>query len=234
MNVLAKSPLQAHTHIFVHFPGIKWQGPQPQLQKKGGRIALHIKLNENRKLIGFALESENTLKLVKRKAKQSEEVVVDQLIGASQSVEGFEKIVDFEYCITEELSVIQKKVGEEIHFMFVVKEKEEVARKRKAKKRKPEKYKVTEYLLFAITLAIQEMEQEEKENIKKPSFKENVLLSEKAQRRSTGLKNSWFDEKIKSLFIKKFEASVRKSLVCLRFLGPGDHAYPLPRAEPLN
>ncbi|MDQ0246326.1 hypothetical protein J2S09_003930 [Bacillus fengqiuensis] len=237
MEVLTVTPEKHHTYIFVSFPGVKLNvSDKKQFQKEGGQqLAVCVQLDEKEEIHDIYFVPEKSISPFDFASDENGSKAIYRVIQPEQIEKGNRKQNLQSFSITDEVVILQRKTKKGIEFVLVIKEKEIAALgKQREEGISLQNVVKQEYVLFHVH-PTQEKEWkplQQKGNVKRASQK-GILRGEKG-----GFAFRFAEQfEIKALNKLQFGGSRRsrfQSFAALRFLGPGDQFFPLPRAEPFN
>lgn len=233
MEVVSTQLEQNHTCIFVSFSGLKAK------LADGARVVkeplLRVLLDEQGELQEFSFVGKVAL-LQSNFAARKEGKPAPQLLKLKppSSMNAAAAGEELEYVITPMLSIVQKDTAQGYEYVLVHKEKEKAATvRRKMKRKKAETMKVTEQLLFIVPKAREKESGKGQEKAVKRIMTRIARVDHKKKQNNIYVaRDKMKDTPIRVLEMRLFEENAWLGTVSLRFLGPGDWKFPLPRAEP--
>ncbi|MFC3884829.1 hypothetical protein ACFOU2_15695 [Bacillus songklensis] len=237
MEVLTVIPEKHHTYIFVRFPGVKLNIPdKKRFQKEGGQsLALCVHLDEKEELYDVYFVPEKSISPFDFVSDENGSKALYRVIQPEQVEKGNDKQTRQPFSITDEVGILQRKTKKGIEFVLVIKEKEisSIGEQREGRASLQNAAK-QEYVLFHIRPAKEKESKtiQQEGNVKKVPQK-GIFRGEKA-----GFAFRFAEQfEIKTLNKLQFGGSRKsrfQSFAALRFLGPGDQFFPLPREEPFT
>lgn len=231
---VVKTQLEAnHTCIFVSFSGLKAKIAD------GAKVVkeplLRVLLDEQGELQEFGFVGKVALLQsnfsAKKEGKQAPQILKLKPPSPMNMTAAGEEL---ECVITPMLSIIRRDTAQGYEYILVHKEKEKAATvRRKMKRKKSETMKVTEQLLFLVPKAGEKGSRREQERAVKRAVTRIVRLGHKKKLNNIYVaREKMQDTPTRVLKMRLFEEAAWLGTVSLRFLGPGDWKFPLPRAEP--
>ncbi|WP_078410056.1 hypothetical protein [Priestia abyssalis] len=235
MEVLTVTPEKHHTYIFVSFPGVKLN-VSDKFRKGGGQpLALCVQLDENEEMHDVYFVPEKSISPFDFSSDENGSKALYRVFQAERIKKGNGKQPLQSFSITDEVVILQRKSKKGIEFVLVIKEKEIAALGERRKEGSSLQDTVKqEFVLFHVRPA--------KEKGRKLFQQEGNSKRVPQKGISRGEKGGFafrFEEEFGIKTLNKLQyggsrTSGFQSFAALRFLGPGDQFFPLPRAEPLN
>lgn len=237
MEVLTVTPEKHHTYIFVSFPGVKLNvSGKKQFRKGGGQpLALCVQLDEKEEMHDVYFVPEKSISPFDFASDGNGSKALYRVIQPNQIEKGDGKQTLQSFSITDEVVILQRKAKKGIEFVLVIKEKEIAALgERREEGVSLQNVVKQEYILFHVRPAKEQERKSTKQEVDaKRALQKGILRGER------GGFTFRFAEQLGINTSNKlqFGGSRRsgfQSFAALRFLGPGDQFFPLPRAEPFN
>lgn len=233
MEVVRTQLEQNHTCIFVSFSGLKAK------LADGAKVVkeplLRVLLDEQGELQEFGFVGKVVL-LQSNFAARKEGRPAPQILKlkSPSSMNMAAAGEELECVITPMLSIIRRDTAQGYEYILVHKEKENAATaRRKMKRKKSGTMKVTEQLLFIVPKADKRESRKGQEKAVKRIMARIARMDDKKEQNNIyAAREKTKDTPIRVLKMRLFEENAWLGTVSLRFLGPGDWKFPLPRAEP--